>query len=126
VLTRPEIVGQLRSLLPVRQMSRRRQRAIVLTRKVARIATVTMLGLSFVAGFGAGSMREAPPRLPADIRQWAAWGTEHVQRSTARTSPKISFFPVAKRHRLSANQGRQSYLRSQGRVPDRRAAADRY
>jgi len=90
------------------------------------MATVTMLGLSFVAGFGAGAMRDAPPRLPAGLRQWALWGDEHVQRSTTRTTPRTSFFPVVKRHRVSAYQARQSYLRRQGGVSDRRATADRY
>lgn len=125
MLTRGEIEGQLRGLQPVRRMSWGRQRAIFRARKLARIATIAILGLSFVVGFGAGSLRDIP-RPPAAIRQWASWGVEHVQPTTARTTPRTSLFPVAKRHRASAYQARQSYLRRQGRVPDRRAASDRY
>lgn len=125
MLTQREIEGQLRSLQPPRRPSSDHQRAIIRTRKVARVATIVMLGLSFVAGFGAGSLRDTP-RPPAVIRQWASWGVEHVRPTRARTAPRTSLFPVAKRHRASAYQARQSYLRRQGRVPDRRAAADRY
>jgi len=125
VLTRGEIEWQLRGLQPVRHVPLGRQRAILRARKLARAATVTMLGLSFVVGFGAASLRDTP-RPQAAIRQWASWGVEHVRPTTARTSSNISFFPVAKRRRASAYQARQSYLRQQGRVPERRAAADRY
>jgi hypothetical protein len=125
VLTRREIEGQLRSLQPVAPVSLSRRRAILRARKVARAVIVTMLGLSFVVGFGAASLLDTS-RPPTVVRQWASWGVEHVEATTVRTRSNVSFFPAAKRHRASAYQARQSYLRRQGRVVARRAAIDRY
>lgn len=94
MLTRREVEGQLRSLHPMRQESRRRQRALSYRRRYAQIALAVLLGLGMLGALGASRVRSTPGPLFGP-RQSATWGSEHVGSVRARSLDPI--FPSIKR-----------------------------
>ena len=127
MLTRREIEGELRGVYPWREDLHRRRQALSSTRRRLRITLIVVVGLGMVVSLSAVTLRPSTP-APGFVRQWAAWGVEHVRSADARVQSLKPVFPLAERRHGSSYAARENARARRARdlgMPRRRAAGDR-